>query len=161
MRNLRSLSLTRLPSTQISKEDFLEFGVELEDLKITRGSLQKINANAFSHIRGLKRLDLSDNRLSNIDDEAFKALGHLTALKIAHGLASDNHVFPTSISKHLTALRDLDISNNHLRSIPDTSFHFLKNIQALDFRDNQIDQIVKGTFQVTCCNIGFYGNLVQ
>lgn len=33
--------------------------------------LQKITAHAFKHIRGLKRLDLSDNGISNIDYDAF------------------------------------------------------------------------------------------
>lgn len=44
------------------------------DLKIIDSfltGLQKISAHAFKHIRGLKRLDLSDNGISNIDYNAF------------------------------------------------------------------------------------------
>lgn len=33
--------------------------------------LQKISAHAFKHIRGLKKLDLADNGISNIDYNAF------------------------------------------------------------------------------------------
>lgn len=71
MRNMRSLSLTRLSSTSLGPDDFLEFGLELEDLKITRGSLKTIKAHAFKHIRGIKRLDLSENRINQIEPDAF------------------------------------------------------------------------------------------
>lgn len=54
----------------VQNEDFLCF----PDLKIIDSfltGLQKISAHAFKHIRGLKRLDLSDNGISNIDYNAF------------------------------------------------------------------------------------------
>lgn len=71
MRNMRSLSLSRLSSTSLGPDDFLEFGLELEDLKITRGSLKTIKSHAFKHIRGVKRLDLSENRINQIEPDAF------------------------------------------------------------------------------------------
>lgn len=71
MRNLRSLSLTKLSMKNLSPDDFLEFGLELEDLKITRGQLQTIKAHAFMHVRGLKRLDLSENQINQIEPDAF------------------------------------------------------------------------------------------
>lgn len=71
MRNLRSLSLTKLSTKNLSPDDFLEFGLELEDLKIAQGQLQTIKSHAFMHVRGLKRLDLSENQLSQIEPDAF------------------------------------------------------------------------------------------
>lgn len=71
MRNIRSLSLTKLSTRNLSPDDFLEFGLELENLKITRGQLQTIKSHAFMHVRGLKRLDVSENQISQIEPDAF------------------------------------------------------------------------------------------
>lgn len=71
MKSIRSLSLGKLSSTQITSEDFAEFGVELEDLKLTRSSIDSIKAHAFKNVRGIRRLDLSENQISSIDNEAF------------------------------------------------------------------------------------------
>lgn len=71
MRNIRSLSLGRLLSTKLTTEDFVEFGVELEDLKITHSSVETIKSHAFKNVRAIKRLDLSENHINQIESEAF------------------------------------------------------------------------------------------
>lgn len=148
MRSLRTLSVSKISTNQLMSEDFLEFGNELEDLKISQGGLKSIAGNAFKYVRGLKRIDLSENRISKIDDDAFKDLEHsLVALKMAHSLSPDYHSISANVFKHCSALQFLDMSNNRIKSISETSFHFLKAIKALELRDNQIDQIAKGTFQ--------------
>lgn len=55
---------------------------------------------------------------------------------------------PTEIMRHLTSLQELDLSNNQIKTMTDNCFHFLKNIHILALHDNQIDQVLKGTFQV-------------
>lgn len=54
---------------------------------------------------------------------------------------------PADPLKDLTNLQELDFSNNHLKSLTDTSFHFLKNLRSLKLNDNQIELLHKGTFQ--------------
>lgn len=148
MRSLRTLSLSKISSAQLQPEDFLEFGNELEDLRIFQGGLKTILGNAFKNVRGLKRIDLSENRISKIDDDAFKDIEHsLIALKMAHGLSADYHALSPNIFRPMSSLQFLDMSNNGIKSIAETSFHFMKCIKALEFRDNKIDQIAKGTFQ--------------
>lgn len=148
MRSLRTLSVSKISSDQLQSEDFLEFGNELEDLKMSRGGLKSIIGNAFKYVKGLKRIDLSENRISKIDDDAFKDLEHsLIALKMAHALSPDYHTLSPNIFKPMSSLEYLDMSNNRIKAISETSFHFMKTIKGLEFRDNQIDQINKGTFQ--------------
>lgn len=71
MRSIRSLSLGRLTSSALSSEDFLDFGVDLEDLKLSRSSIDSIKSHAFKNVRGVRRLDLSENSISQIDTDAF------------------------------------------------------------------------------------------
>lgn len=71
MRNIRSLALGRLTTSKLAAEDFVEFGVELEDLKITHSALETIKSHAFKNVRGIRRLDLSENRIGQIENEAF------------------------------------------------------------------------------------------
>lgn len=156
MRSLRSLAISKLPIKQLSSEDFLDFSTELEDLKLSQSSIQSIGPNAFKNVRGLRRIDLSNNRISKIDGEAFSDLGHsLIALKISHGLSADNNVLQAQLFRQLSSLQSLDLSNNYIKSIPETSFHFMKSIQSLNLVDNQIDQIAKGTFQVQFLRIDY------
>lgn len=77
-------------------------------------------------------------------------IGHsLTSLKISHGFDSSLTAFPTQSFRTLTSLHELDLSNNHLKSISDTSFHFLQNLRTVELNDNAIERISKGTFQVS------------
>lgn len=84
MKSIRSLSLGKLASTQLSPDDFTDFGVELEDLKLTRSSIDSIKSHAFKHVRGIRRLDLSENQISSIDNEAFTEVSLLNHFFMAN-----------------------------------------------------------------------------
>lgn len=71
MRNLRSLSISRMPQPILSADDFLEFGMDIKELRITHSNLNAIKSHTFMHVRGIKYLDFSENSISTIDDEAF------------------------------------------------------------------------------------------
>uniref|UniRef100_A0A336KC85 CSON002513 protein n=1 Tax=Culicoides sonorensis TaxID=179676 RepID=A0A336KC85_CULSO len=146
LRNLRSLAVSKLLGQSIGPEDFLEFGYELEDLKIYKAGLKSIRNNAFREVRSIKRLDLSENNINSFEENAFKEIGHsLTSLRISHGLSMDT--LPVAAFKVLKSLEELDLTNNRLNKIPDTSFHNLKNLKVVEMHDNAIEQLSKGTFQ--------------
>lgn len=65
------MSLGTLSSPKLAPEDFLDFGVELEDLKLTRSGLDTIKSHAFKYVRGVRRIDLSENHIGQIDSDAF------------------------------------------------------------------------------------------
>lgn len=143
---VRTLTVGRLFSNQLSPDDFLGFGMHLENLKIRHAGLKNIKAHAFVHARGIKRMDLSENTIDTIENGAFQEIGHsLVSLKIAHGFSSQMTQLPDL--RDLTSLSELDLSNNRLKTISDTAFHFLKNLEVLELNDNQIEQLQKGTFQ--------------
>lgn len=71
MRSLRSLSVGKLLRQSIKTEDFLDFGMELEDLKLFGSNLIRIESSAFQYVRTIKTLDLSENNIEYIDPFAF------------------------------------------------------------------------------------------
>lgn len=71
LKALRSLSVGKLSAPRLQAEDFLDFGLELEDLKLAHASIDAIKSHAFKNVRGVRRLDLSENRISQIDNDAF------------------------------------------------------------------------------------------
>lgn len=71
LKALRSLSVGKLSTPQLQAENFLDFGLELEDLKLAHASIDSIKSHAFKNVRGVRRLDLSENRISQIDNDAF------------------------------------------------------------------------------------------
>ncbi|XP_050445558.1 chaoptin isoform X1 [Cataglyphis hispanica] len=148
MRNLRFLAISRMPQAILSADDFLEFGMDIKELWIVHSNLNTIKSHTFMHVRGIKNLDFSENSISTIDDEAFSEVGHsLLTLRMSHGLSSTISEIPNRPLKSLTNLQHLDFSNNKIRSLPATSFHFLKRIKRIELQDNEIDNIFKGTFQ--------------
>ncbi|XP_053976028.1 chaoptin [Hylaeus volcanicus] len=148
MRNMRFLSISKMPQSTLSPEDFMEYGMDIKELHIVKSNLNTIKSHAFMHVRGIKYLDFSENAISSIENEAFSEVGHsLLTLRMSHGLSSSFSEIPNSPFKFLTNLQHLDFSNNKIKSMPDTSFHFMKRIKRIELQDNEIDSIRKGTFQ--------------
>ncbi|XP_046834184.1 chaoptin-like [Vespa crabro] len=148
MRNLRFLSISRMPEPTLVPENFLEFGMDIKELHIIQSNLKTIKNHAFTHVRGIKYLDFSENSISSIEDDAFSEVGNsLLTLRISHGLSNTITEIPNKPFKSLTNLQHLDFSNNKIKTMPDTSFHFLKRIKRIELQDNEIDAIPKGTFQ--------------
>jgi hypothetical protein len=52
-------------------EFFLEFSADFDELNMINSGLAVIKNHAFRHVRGLKTLDLSENRITQIENEAF------------------------------------------------------------------------------------------
>lgn len=65
------MSIGKLSTPRLQAEDFLDFGLELEDLKLAYSSIDAIKSHAFKNVRGVRRLDLSENRINQIDNDAF------------------------------------------------------------------------------------------
>lgn len=67
---------------------------------------------------------------------------------MANGLEDSVKILPFEPLKALIELENLDLSNNKLKNVPDTSFHFMYKLKRLNLQDNLIDQFSKGTLQV-------------
>ncbi|KAK4882835.1 hypothetical protein RN001_006154 [Aquatica leii] len=148
LKGLRKVYLSKLKQQSITRDTFSEFGAGLEELRINFGEIKSIKNHAFTNVHSLKVLDLSENRIDQIENEAFVNLGHsLKTLQLAHAFSSSMGTLPTEPLKLLWNLRHLDISNNKIRNLPHTSFHFMKKLRSVEIQDNEIENIQPGTFQ--------------
>lgn len=67
---------------------------------------------------------------------------------MANGLEYTVKILPFEALKALIELQYLDLSNNKIQNVPDTSFHFLYKLKSLNLQDNKIEHFSKGTLQV-------------
>lgn len=72
----------------------------------------------------------------------------MVSLKLSKGFSSSQQNFPMDAIKVLNSLEEFDLSNNYVKNLPDTAFHFLKKLRKLELQDNMIEIVHKGTFQV-------------
>lgn len=147
-KSLRRVHLSRLRQTSLTTEDFLEFGANLEELHINFGDLKSVKNNAFKNVHSLKVLDLAENRIEQIENDAFVNLGHsLTTLQLSHAFSSKMGTLQPEPLKYLWNLRHLDCSNNKIKNVPDTTFQLLKKLKIVELQDNDIEAIHPETFQ--------------
>lgn len=69
---MRSLSLSKLSDSSLTPDDFLDFGIDLEEMSLSSGNIKALKNNAFKYVHGLKHLDLSDNAIGTIENNAFQ-----------------------------------------------------------------------------------------
>lgn len=147
-KSLRKAYLSRLRQTSLTTEDFAEFGANLEELHINFAELKSIKNHAFKNVHSLKVLDLAENRIEQIENDAFENLGHsLTTLQMSNAFSSKMGTLPPEPLKLLWNLRHLDCSNNKIRNVPDSTFSLLKKLKIVELQDNEIEAIHPETFQ--------------
>ncbi|XP_050544183.1 chaoptin isoform X2 [Daktulosphaira vitifoliae] len=145
---VRRLSLSRLYTSSLTSDMFQNFTIDMDELQITGSELKAIKAHAFKHIHGLKYLDLSDNTINLLESEAFKEVGHsLQYLKMSHAFSPSFKPFPGDAFRYLSNLKYLDLSNNHLQQLRESTFHAQINLRTLNLQDCMIDSLPIGTFQ--------------
>ncbi|XP_036617605.1 epiphycan [Trichosurus vulpecula] len=98
--------------------------------------IKKINKNDFAHLRDLKRIDLTSNLISEIDEDAFRELPQLRELVLR-----DNRI--RQLPELPSTLTFIDISNNRLgrKGIKQEAFKDMYDLHHLYITDNNLDHI--------------------
>uniref|UniRef100_A0A0P4WAZ2 Protein slit n=1 Tax=Scylla olivacea TaxID=85551 RepID=A0A0P4WAZ2_SCYOL len=113
------------------------------ELRLEHNEITHIPSKIFTPYRLLKRIDLSNNEISEIADDAFHGLDSLNSL-VLYG----NKI--TSISSRLlsglTNLQLLLLNANHIQCVHHDAFKDLRKLSLLSLYDNQIMNLNNGTF---------------
>ncbi|KAH9950582.1 hypothetical protein B0H21DRAFT_500034 [Amylocystis lapponica] len=139
--NIILLNLSRNPMLEIPL-DFIQACTTLRELRLQHMAMKKV-PQSIRHCRTLHRLDLSCNRIVDLDDAGLDHIPELRSLKMQNNRMENlPWYFP-----RLRALKDLNISNNHLRHLPDVVKDMLSLVD-LDFSFNMIAELPEGIGQL-------------
>ncbi|KAL2090885.1 hypothetical protein ACEWY4_013148 [Coilia grayii] len=96
--------------------------------------IQRVQTRDFVNLNQLKRIDLSGNQITTLEEDVFRSLPQLQDL-----LLSDNHL--QTLPELPQTLRHLDVSNNQLRStgLHREAFKDMSNLQFLHLSKNKLD----------------------
>ena len=119
---------------------------KVQQLIVSKNNLKHIDLEVVCQIFkiiSIRHLDLSDNGLEMI--HLFKCLPNLEIINL-----SKNKMFKmleknASLFEKLFAsnnkLRDIDLSNNHLPSLPKNMFKYNRNVETIDLSYNNLEQL--------------------
>ncbi|PQJ09114.1 GTP-binding protein [Flavipsychrobacter stenotrophus] len=120
--------ITSIPSEKITYS-------KCNSLNIKGNKLQKF-PTAVSEIHTLEKLDLSENNINSIEDDAFEGLENLIELDLSFNKLQ---YLPSSIGQ-LKKLKRLNLSGNEISSLP-KEFENLTSLEFLDFNNNPIGRV--------------------
>lgn len=138
----------------------------LQILRLQDNFIENIPENAFTSLYNVHTLILSNNRLRTIESYTFSGLYVLSLLSIDNNLISsiheeslrncsslqDLHLNGNKLSEvpsvlnNVPMLKTLDLGENHIKNIDNTSFDLLTQMYGLRLTENNIGNISKGTF---------------
>ncbi|PCH35852.1 adenylate cyclase [Wolfiporia cocos MD-104 SS10] len=128
------LNLSRNPMLEIPL-DFIQSCTGLRELRLSHMAMKKV-PQSIRHCHTLHRLDLSCNRIADLDDAGLDWIPDLRSLKMQNNrLEKLPWYFP-----RLRALKDLNISNNKFRALPSV-VPDITSLVDLDISFNMIDKL--------------------
>ena len=107
--------------------------VNLEDNKIT-----DLRSGIFSHLTGCTKLDIHNNSVATIEENAFTGMARLEYLYLYYNKMT---FLQKSMFNGLNALTFLQIQDNLIETIPDGCFSDLINLQSLYLGGNRSSAI--------------------
>jgi len=67
---------------------------------------------------------------------------------MSHAFASTFKPVPAEAFRYLSNLKYLELNNNHMQYLRESSFHSQTNLRTLKIQDCMLETLHKGTFQV-------------
>ncbi|TFK44074.1 hypothetical protein BDQ12DRAFT_640483 [Crucibulum laeve] len=129
-----TLKLSRNPMLEIPL-DFIQLCASLREIKMTHMAMKKV-PTSIRHASTLHRLDLSSNRISDLDDACLEEIPDLLMLYVQNNKIE---TLPWSFPR-LTSLMKLNLSNNKFKHFPSVVTK-LANLADLDVSFNMIAEL--------------------
>ncbi|CAF1244291.1 unnamed protein product [Didymodactylos carnosus] len=169
--DLTSNHLTAIPS--------LEYFQQLRAVDLKNNFIEEITVNIFNNMASLWRLDLSNNRIRNIESDSFVGLrltelnldnNRLTSLQtltidnqttsflyplnesLALLVISNNFLHDLNPLKHMTNLNNVIVCCNQIKTLDGNIFEKAHQLKSVDLSYNQIEFIDSMTFNGTIIN---------
>ncbi|XP_050592480.1 slit homolog 1 protein-like [Bombus affinis] len=118
---------------RVHENAFIGLVTPLQALGLPNNLLDSVPTTALSHLVGLERLDLSQNKLKMLEAESFKGLSNLTYLDLCDNLLSQ--LSPQAFAA-VPLLRSLRMRGNRLSVSALSALRGLKSLEELDLSNN-------------------------
>lgn len=135
--NLHYCHLTTLPEGMFAKLS------QLTLLDLSSNAIKEVQEDTFAGLFSLKYLDISHNPIGSIAVKFLCDLHMIEVLKLKN-ISMSSKTFHKRIlycSTSLKQLKYIDLSDNHIESIPNQLFDSIPNVQTLIIRNNWINFI--------------------
>ncbi|XP_071987096.1 slit homolog 1 protein isoform X1 [Engystomops pustulosus] len=114
------------------------------ELRLNNNEISTLEATGlFRKLPHLKKINLSNNKISEIEDGAFEGGASVSEL---HLTANHLESVRSAMFRGLEGLRTLMLRNNKVSCVHNDSFTGLRNVRLLSLYDNQISTITPGAF---------------
>uniref|UniRef100_A0AAR2J0E5 Slit homolog 1 protein n=1 Tax=Pygocentrus nattereri TaxID=42514 RepID=A0AAR2J0E5_PYGNA len=114
------------------------------ELRLNNNEITSLEATgAFKTLTQLKKINLSNNKITEIEDGVFEGASSVNEL---HLTANQLDSVRSGMFKGLEGLRMLMLRNNRISCIHNNSFTGLHNVRLLSLYDNQLTTITPGAF---------------
>uniref|UniRef100_A0A336MK02 CSON002200 protein n=1 Tax=Culicoides sonorensis TaxID=179676 RepID=A0A336MK02_CULSO len=139
--------------------------IALNDLDLSNNKISELNANVFEHCPQLTRLSLSENKLKTINGNTLKALSSLRQLEVLNLSYTEISDLPNTIFHEMFNLRELMIQGNHFKVVPSSVTLLAKTLKFLNIAQNPIKKLDGKSFtnlyQLTHLTIDNMPDLVE
>ncbi|XP_011252221.1 leucine-rich repeat and immunoglobulin-like domain-containing nogo receptor-interacting protein 2 isoform X2 [Camponotus floridanus] len=122
----------------------LEASVGLRSLTWTSSGIESVESGVFRTIPHLERLDLGDNRLSELPSDVFHPLHQLQYLNLTGNRLV---ALPQLLFDGLNRLRDIRLETNLLSVLPYQAFAPARELMRLDLSGNLLVSLPDHSFQ--------------
>ncbi|TDG52085.1 hypothetical protein AWZ03_001366 [Drosophila navojoa] len=139
---LSELDMRHCRIKHVSWECFLAAD-KLKILLLSDNAISELDENVFNYATGLEFIFLNNNRLSRLHPDAFKGLQQLRHLDL-----NDNRLeeLPEGLFADLSMLHHLTIANNRLRSISNDLLAKNERLQTIILQGNHLRQLGEYAF---------------
>uniref|UniRef100_A0A182T307 Uncharacterized protein n=1 Tax=Anopheles maculatus TaxID=74869 RepID=A0A182T307_9DIPT len=113
----------------------------LEVLDLSTNNIWSLPDHLFCSLTGLRSLNISSNRLQDVNDLGFREKGVKDELEPSEGHKSNSSGSVAPPVSCALDLEDLDVSKNHFVLLPAAGFGMLKRLKMLKIHDNEISMV--------------------
>ena len=123
------------------RDIFLAFPSFITNFDLSFMNLSSLASNSFDMFKGhkgLKKIDLNHNQISDLNPALFTGLDDLTDLYIADNLLE---TIKSGVFHDLKALMLLDLAQNNIHSLENGAFTALPSLFSLDLTSNNLSRL--------------------